>query len=91
MPRERATALMDSSVLVIVTLRFARAGFVRPASAVPFLLGSVPAAFVGGALTLPPELYRPLVGAVLVFAAYRFGATAGRPAEEFPPLPKFKE
>jgi hypothetical protein len=86
----RPTALtLNILVASIVTLRFARAGFVRPASALPFLLGSVPAAFVGGALTLPPELYRPLVGAVLIFAAYRFGATAGRPAEEFAPRPPF--
>jgi uncharacterized membrane protein YfcA len=86
----RPTALtLNILVASIVTLRFARAGFVRPASAVPFLLGSVPAAFVGGALTLPPELYRPLVGTVLLFAAFRFGATAGQPAGEVPPRPPF--
>jgi uncharacterized membrane protein YfcA len=86
----RPTALtLNILVATIVALRFARAGFVRPAAALPFLLGSVPAAFLGGALTLPPELYRPLVGAVLIFAAFRFGATAGRPAEEFAPRPPF--
>lgn len=84
----KPTALtLNILVAGIVTARFARAGFVKPISALPFLAGSVPAAFVGGALTLPDELYRPLVGAVLLFAAVRFGATAGRPAEEFAPRP----
>lgn len=84
----RPTALtLNILVAVIVSARFARAGYVRPLSALPFLVGSVPAAFVGGALTLPGELYRPLVGATLLFAAARFGVTAGRPAEEFPPRP----
>jgi hypothetical protein len=82
----KPTALtLNILVASIVTARFARAGFVRPMSALPFLAGSVPAAFVGGALTLPGEVYRPLVGGVLLFAAVRFGVTAGRPAAEFPP------
>jgi len=86
----RPTALsLNILVAVIVTTRFARAGYVRPTSALPFLLGSVPAAFVGGVVTLPGEVYRPLVGATLLFAAARFGITAGRPAEEFPPRPPF--
>ncbi len=82
----RPTALvLNILVASIVTLRFARAGFVRPKAAVPFLVGSIPAAFVGGAILLPPELYRPLVGAVLIVAAFRFGVTAARSGEEFPP------
>ena len=84
----RPTALvLNILVASIVSLRFARAGFVRPASALPFLLGSIPAAFVGGAVTLPGEVYRPLVGAVLIFAAFRFGVTANRAGKEFPPRP----
>ncbi|HSM37759.1 MAG TPA: sulfite exporter TauE/SafE family protein [Candidatus Limnocylindrales bacterium] len=82
----KPTALtLNILVASIVTYRFARAGFVRPLSAVPFLIGSVPAAFVGGAVTLPGDVYRPLVGVVLLFAAFRFGLTAGRPMEEFAP------
>lgn len=82
----RPTALvLNILVASIVTLRFARAGYVRPMSALPFLIGSIPAAFIGGAILLPPELYRPLVGAVLIVAAFRFGVTAASPGEEFPP------
>ncbi|HEY7463561.1 MAG TPA: sulfite exporter TauE/SafE family protein [Candidatus Limnocylindria bacterium] len=82
----RPTALvLNILVASIVSLRFARAGFVRPLAALPFLVGSVPAAFVGGIITLPAELYRPLVGATLIFAAFRFGVTASRAGEEFAP------
>jgi hypothetical protein len=82
----RPTALvLNILVASIVTLRFSRAGFVRPLSALPFLVGSVPAAFLGGTITLPAEIYRPLVGAVLIVAAARFGITAASAGDEFPP------
>src|SRR5918996_4075865 len=82
----RPTALvLNILVASIVSLRFARAGFVKPMSVLPFLIGSVPAAFLGGAITLPGGVYRPLVGATLIFAAYRFGVTAAQAGSEFPP------
>jgi uncharacterized membrane protein YfcA len=82
----RPTALvLNILVASIVTLRFGRAGFVRPLSALPFLVGSVPAAFLGGTITLPAEIYRPMVGAVLLVAAIRFGITASRAGDEYPP------
>lgn len=82
----KPTALvLNILVAGIVTVRFGRAGFVRPRAILPFIVGSVPAAFVGGALTLPANLYRPLIGAVLLVAAARFGWTAGRAGPDFPP------
>jgi uncharacterized membrane protein YfcA len=82
----RPTALvLNILVASIVTLRFARAGFVRPLSALPFLVGSVPAAFLGGTITLPAEIYRPMVGAVLLVAAAGFGMTAARAGDEYSP------
>ena len=84
----KPTALvLNILVALLVTYRFRRAGFVRPTSAIPFLLVSVPSAFIGGAVTLPGDIYRPLVGATLLFASVRFGVTAGRPMDEFPPRP----
>jgi uncharacterized protein len=81
----KPTALvLNILVAVIVTTRFARAGFVRPRAVVPFLIGSVPLAFVGGAITLPAQVYRPLVGVVLLIAGARFGLVRGTP-EEFAP------
>jgi uncharacterized membrane protein YfcA len=82
----KPTALvLNILVAGIVTLRFARAGFVRPMALLPFLAGSIPAAFIGGGLTLPTTVYRPLVGAVLLVAAARFGWTAASAGEDFPP------
>jgi uncharacterized membrane protein YfcA len=82
----RPTALvLNILVASIVTLRFGRAGFVRPMAVLPFLIGSVPAALLGGATSLPGEVYRPLVGATLIFAAFRFGVTAASAGEDFPP------
>jgi uncharacterized protein len=81
----KPTALvLNILVAILVTARFARAGFVRPLAIVPFLVGSVPMAFVGGAVHLPGEIYRPLVGVILLIAAGRFGLVRGQP-EEFPP------
>lgn len=82
----RPTALvLNILVASIVSARFALSGFVRPLAIIPFLIGSVPAAFIGGAITLPAEVYRPLVGGVLLVAAARFGITAARAGEDFPP------
>jgi hypothetical protein len=82
----KPTALvLNILVASIVTLRFAQAGYVRPRAVLPFLVGSVPAAFIGGGLTLPADLYRPLVGVVLLVAAARFGWTAAGAGDDFPP------
>ncbi len=42
----------------------------------PFVVTSIPAAFAGGLLIVPPLIYRPLVGAVLLVAATQFIRTA---------------
>lgn len=53
------------------TVRFARSGLTDWRMLVPLLTGSIPAAFVAGGLKVPPEIYRPLLGAVLLFTAIR--------------------
>jgi uncharacterized protein len=68
----RPTALaLNLFVASIVTVRFGRAGHVPWRSLVPLAIGSVPAAFVGGSIELPGEIYRPLVAGVLVVGAWR--------------------
>ncbi len=37
----------------------------------PFVVTSIPASFIGGYFSLSPELYRPALGLVLFFAAWR--------------------
>lgn len=72
----RPTALvLNLFVASIVVVRFARAGHLPWRQLVPLVAGSIPAAFVGGTIELPGDLYRPLVAAVLLAGAWRL-ATA---------------
>lgn len=74
----KPTALaLNIAAAAVVTLRFHAAGLVAWRSVAPFVAGSIPLAFIGGSLALPGALYKPLVGAVLIFAAYRLLRTAG--------------
>jgi uncharacterized membrane protein YfcA len=40
----------------------------------PFVITSIPMSFLGGTFSLSPELYRPALGMVLLFAAWRLFA-----------------
>ena len=79
----KPTALvLNILVASITTVRFYRAGCFSWPLLWPFALGSIPASFVGGALHLPTEIYKPLVGVVLWVGAARL-AWPGR--QEAPP------
>jgi hypothetical protein len=68
----RPTALcLNLLVSSLATFRFWRAGHFRWRTFWPLAAASVPAAYVGGALTLPTTLYKQLVGLALLFAAIR--------------------
>jgi hypothetical protein len=77
----RPTALvLNLFVASIVVVRFSRAGHLPWRQLGPLVAGSIPAAFLGGGIELPGEIYRPLVAGVLVAGAWRL-ATAG-PGED---------
>ncbi len=79
----KPTALvLNLFVASVVTIRFAAAGLVDWRRLAPFLAGSVPFAFLGGAVSLPGTLYRVLVGFVLVLAAARLLRTASEAGRE---------
>jgi len=66
----RLIALTLNVVVASIGLvKFTRAGHFSGKLLLPFVLTSVPLAFVGGFLSLPGELFRPLVGLVLLWAA----------------------
>lgn len=68
----RPTALcLNLLVSSLASFRFWRAGHFRWRTFWPFAATSVPAAYVGGAITLPTTLYKQLVGLALLFAAAR--------------------
>jgi uncharacterized membrane protein YfcA len=76
----RPTALvLNVLVASVATFRFVRAGRFSGAVFWPLALVSVPCAFVGGFLVLPGDLYKPLVGCVLVYAAIRSVIRASSP------------
>lgn len=92
-PQEmRPTALaLNIVVSAIATYKFQRAGHFRWRLFWPFAVVSVPLAFVGGAITLPGQAYRVLVGAVLLYAAWQLWRS-GRAGDEIravhePPIP----
>src|SRR5829696_5553291 len=59
----RPTALaLNILVASFTSFRYLRAGLFRWRTVWPFLIGAVPFAFVGGAIQLPGQFYRPLVG-----------------------------
>lgn len=70
----KPTALvLNILVSSVVVLRFWRAQLVPWRALLPFVLASVPLAFVGGWVALPGHWYRSLVGLVLFYSAARLG------------------
>lgn len=84
----RPTALaLNICVATFVTLRFWRAGLLQPRALLPLVVASIPLAFIGGAIHIPPTLYKPLLGVVLLVAAAGFLSTARRAAAERSDIP----
>lgn len=68
----RPTALALNLVVAgLGAWRYSRAGQIDLKLLAAFVLTAAPAAYIGGGIDLPPEIYRPLVGAVLWVAAIR--------------------
>jgi len=91
-PQEMRPIALVLNVVVsaLATFKFYRAGHFRWRLFWPFAVVSIPAAYAGGAITLPGSWYRTIVGAVLVYAAWQLWRSA-RVGEEMrevrePPL-----
>ncbi len=68
----KPTALtLNIIVASIGTIRFYRAGFFSWRTFWPFAVASIPAAYIGGGLTLPVAGYKSIVGVVLLYSAVR--------------------
>jgi uncharacterized protein len=68
----KPTALtLNIIVALIGTIRFYRAGFFSWRTLWPFAVTSIPAAYIGGGLTLPVAIYKSIVGVVLLYSAVR--------------------
>jgi len=76
----KPTALtLNIIVATLGTYRLHRAGLVNLSALTPLLVGSIPMAFVGGAIQLPGHWYRLIVGLILLVAAVKlfFDKTSG--------------
>lgn len=68
----RPTALVLNIIVAAMgSARYVRAGLFRWRTLWPFMIGAVPFAFIGGAIDLPGEWYKRLVGVVLLLSAAR--------------------
>jgi uncharacterized membrane protein YfcA len=86
----KPTALvLNILVATIGTIQFWRAGHFDWRLFWPFAVGSIPLAWLGGRIQLPPEVYKTFIGVVLLFSAWRLVVIAGRKTETpatMPPL-----
>ncbi|MEA3192921.1 MAG: uncharacterized protein QOD26_1254 [Betaproteobacteria bacterium] len=91
-PQEMRPIALVLNVVVsaVASFKFYRAGHFRWRLFWPFAAISIPAAYAGGAITLPGHAYKMIVGAVLVYAAWQLwrSARAGEEMREVrePPL-----
>lgn len=68
----KPTALiLNILVATVATYTFARAGHFSWRLFWPFAATSIPCSLIGGYLSLPPYIYKPLVGLILLFSACR--------------------
>ncbi len=68
----RPTALLLNVVVAsIATWKFGATGTFRKDLFVPLICASVPSAFIGGFIEIPSGVYKPIVGAVLLYGSVR--------------------
>ena len=69
----KPTALsLNILVSSYTSLQYIRAKLYDIKLAIPLLIGAIPCAFIGGRMNLPSEIYKPIVGVILLYSAYRF-------------------
>lgn len=80
-PAVMKPAALALNVLVasIATVKFQRAGAFSWRIFWPLAITSIPCAWLGGSLDLPGHVFKPVVGAVLLFAAWQLFRTAAAP------------
>ncbi len=73
----RPTALaLNVLVASLATYRYTRAGQNDIKLLIPFVVASIPAAFIGGMIHVPAAFYKPLIGIILLLSAFQLLRTA---------------
>jgi uncharacterized protein len=80
--------ILNLVVSAIAFVSYYRAGFFRPRQVVPFLLTSIPAAYFGAGIKISPDLYKIILGIMLLIAVGRMLLT-GRKDNEVTHDPPF--
>ena len=63
--------IMNLIVASIAFYHYNKAGFHLPRLTIPFIIASIPTAFLGGYVSIDPELYDILLSITLLWAAYK--------------------
>ena len=63
--------IMNLVVAAIAFYHYNKAGFHLPRLTIPFIIASIPTAFLGGYVSINPELYDILLSITLLWAAYK--------------------
>ena len=63
--------IMNLVVAAIAFYHYNKAGFHLPRLTIPFIIASIPTAFLGGYVSIDPELYDILLSITLLWAAYK--------------------
>ena len=71
-----AALALNTLVAMIGTARFARAGHLTWRGTYPFVILGLPFSVLGGATRLPASIYNPIVGILLIVAAWRMAKSA---------------
>jgi uncharacterized protein len=70
----KPTALvLNIIVAAITTVKFYRAGAFDRSLFWRFAISSIPCAFLGGMISIPTQIYKPVIGIVLIHASARLG------------------
>jgi len=77
-PMEMKPAALTLNILVavIAVTQYLRAGRFNWSVFWPFAIASIPFAYLGGLILLPSIFYKPVIGLILLYAAYRFLTSA---------------
>ncbi len=68
----KPTALMLNIVVAsIASTQFYRAGAFSWRLFWPLAMSSIPCAYLGGSITLPDMIYKPIIGGILIYSAFR--------------------
>ena len=74
-----AALTLNIFVALIAVTKYLKAGCFSWRLFWPFALSSIPFAYLGGLIVLPDIYYKPVVGVLLIYAAFRFAKDAAKP------------